>query len=244
MQATPAAAAGQRNRFVFVVQKGDGTFLRPDNATLWIGAQPKASDPPVPTAVYSDTNGAPPYLLAMFDVPAGTTRLLAHIEAAGLSTTSPLEVVPAPVGRQPGQPVPNMTSPTMADPAGVEVVCTRAEPCSLHTRTLSQLLAEPKPLAVLISTPAYCQTAVCGPVLDLLLGLVPKFPGVNFLHLEVYAKWVTRSFAETPLAPAVKAFAIPSEPSLFLADAKGVITHRMDGLFGITEVSTALATLT
>ena len=73
-----------------------------------------------------------------------------------------------------------------ADAQGVTPICTRTPACPLHEVTLAAALAESRPVALLIGTPAYCQTGICGPVLDLLLAQHDAFPGIDFLHADIY----------------------------------------------------------
>ena len=71
---------------------------------------------------------------------------------------------------QVGAPLPPFDTPTVEDGRGVNPICTREPACPLHdVSTQSSALSAGQPVAYLIGTPAYCQTAVCGPVLDLLL---------------------------------------------------------------------------
>ena len=78
------------------------------------------------------------------------------------------------------------------------------------------MLAAGQPVAYLIGTPAYCKTAVCGPVLDLLLDEQDSRPDITMIHAEVY----TDDTIEV-VAPAVTAYSLNFEPVLFVADASG-----------------------
>ena len=61
-------------------------------------------------------------------------------------------------------------TPTFDDARGVDPICTRSpEPCPFHDRTLTDVVESGEPVALLISTPGFCQTAICGPVLELLM---------------------------------------------------------------------------
>src|SRR5690606_12210710 len=86
-----------------------------------------------------------------------------------------------------GAAVPAVETPTLADARGVNPVCTSDPVCSLHEVTLSEALAAGEPVALLVATPAFCQLAICGPVLDVLLEVADDHPDVRFLHAEVYA---------------------------------------------------------
>ena len=76
--------------------------------------------------------------------------------------------------------------------------------------------AEGRPIAFLIATPAFCQTAACGPVLDVLLTLQPEFSDVRMVHAEVYTDTSLES-----TTTAVKDYQLAFEPVLYLADADG-----------------------
>ena len=61
-----------------------------------------------------------------------------------------------------GEPLPPFDTPTVDDPGGVDPICTQVPPCPLHDISLADALADRKPVAYLIGTPAYCLTGVCG----------------------------------------------------------------------------------
>jgi len=90
---------------------------------------------------------------------------------------------------------------------------------------------------LLVATPAYCQTAICGPVLDLLLAEHTKRADFVMVHAEVY----TDDTISTP-APAVTAYHLNFEPCLFVANAKGAITARLDSIWDASELTAALDT--
>ena len=97
-----------------------------------------------------------------------------------------------------------------------------------------------KPIALVFATPLLCQTATCGPVLDNVVKAAPAFAGkVTFVHSEIFVT-ESRNAANTP---AVLAYHLQSEPLMFLADAKGNVVERIDGLFGQAEVTAALSRL-
>jgi hypothetical protein len=82
----------------------------------------------------------------------------------------------------PGDPLPAVATPTAQDAAGVDPICTSSPVCPLHEVTLADALAESRPVALLVSTPAFCELAICGPVLDVLLTVADQHPDVRFLH--------------------------------------------------------------
>jgi hypothetical protein len=136
---------------------------------------------------------------------------------------------------QPGQPMIPLDTPTAAAPNGVNPICTRESQCPLHEVTLTAALGEGRPIALLISTPRFCQVAICGPVLDVLLSQQAAFPDVRMVHAEVYTDETTQV-----LAPVIDAYGLTYEPALFLARSDGSIETRFDNIFDATELELAL----
>jgi hypothetical protein len=139
-----------------------------------------------------------------------------------------------------GSPLPGFETPTVANPRGVDPVCTRTpEPCPLHDITLSEALKRGKPVAYLVGTPAHCQTGTCAPALNALLSLRDLVGDkITMLHAEIYT-----DDTATTVAPAVEAFNMTYEPALFIADAKGKLVERFDAIFDAAEITEALKTL-
>jgi hypothetical protein len=145
---------------------------------------------------------------------------------------------------QVGDPMRPVDTPTFDDSMGVDPICTRApEPCPFHDQTLTAALESGKPVALLVSTPGFCQTAICGPVLDLVIAAQENFPDVTFVHAEVYNDPTTLGGADfAGTAPVVDAYGMTFEPSLIVADATGTVTSRLDFTFDAVDLDAALAT--
>jgi hypothetical protein len=154
----------------------------------------------------------------------------------------------------PGEPFPSVVTPTLTSNADVDRICTRFEPCPFHDESADAILAQGRPLALLVATPAYCATAYCGPVLDTLLEAWttvetgPKGPSdIGVVHVEVYANpdEVDGDFLDPAirLAPAVLDLRLEFEPSLFLVDRSGVLVDRIDNVFDLEEAAVALLRL-
>ncbi|HEU5302101.1 MAG TPA: hypothetical protein VFW06_07665 [Acidimicrobiia bacterium] len=147
-----------------------------------------------------------------------------------------IQVKEAPEAPAIGTAAPLVASPTKSDRLGVAPICTRVPRCPLHASSLADLAGTGRPIAVLFATPALCQSAYCGPVLDELLEVKPGYEDrVDFVHVEIY-----RSNTGADISPTVEAWGLPSEPWLYTIDASGTITARLDGAFGGDEMTTAL----
>jgi hypothetical protein len=138
---------------------------------------------------------------------------------------------------KPGEKLPPFDSPTTTDGRGVNPICSRQPACPLHDITLTEALQTGKPVAYFIGTPAFCQTGVCGPILDFVVAQHQRLGDkMAMVHADVY----TDSTAKT-LTPAVDAYHMTFEPCLFIADATGTIVERLDFVFDESELATALA---
>lgn len=137
-----------------------------------------------------------------------------------------------------GDPLPPFDTPTVGDARGVDPICTRPEgTCPFHDVTLTEALATGKPVAYLIGTPAYCTTGTCAPALEALMAVAEdRADSMVFVHADVYAD----KTATTP-SPAVKAYNLSYEPILYVTDERGTLVRRLDVVFDVEELRSALA---
>ena len=136
-----------------------------------------------------------------------------------------------------GDALPPFDTPTFADAREVSPMCTRQpEPCPMHEVTLREALALGKPIAYLVGTPAHCSTGTCAPALDALIAVRERVgDAFTFIHAEVYS-----DANATTVAPAVNAVSMNFEPALFVTDASGVVTARLDAVFDAVELQSVI----
>jgi hypothetical protein len=145
---------------------------------------------------------------------------------------------------QVGAIAPSVATPTTSNARGVDPICTREPPCPFHTIDLATALVSPKPTVLLIGTPLYCQTAICGPVLELLIDAAKDRDDLHVIHAEVYANPTkVPSITQATHAPVVDAYGLPFEPCLFALRTGGTVSRRLDLIWDRTELDQALATL-
>jgi hypothetical protein len=118
---------------------------------------------------------------------------------------------------------------------------------AIYQISLDDALKSGKPTALLFATPAFCQTATCGPSLKVMEGLQKTYGDkMNFIHVEVY-KYPFGESAQlqdgSGLSAPMVAWHLQSEPWLFLIDAKGTIVARFEGGITNEEVGPALEKL-
>lgn len=235
--------AGVDQRLAFVL-RGQQDFVKPSSPVtlrLGPGLTPDHLGPPITATLHTDAGTAPDYVTTTYRFPAPGDYYV-RATYRGQTADAPLQGIIAPAKSQipiPGQPMISIPTPTVDASRGVNPICTRQPACPWHDVSLDVALTQHQPLVLLFATPALCQTATCGPVLDTLLSLKSQFEGkVRFLHSEIY----TSMSAQTN-TPAVLAYHLTSEPVLFLAGADGVVRQRIDGLFGRGEATAGVANL-
>jgi hypothetical protein len=239
-------ATGLPQRLTFLLATIDGPRVDdvPDSLDFVLSLDGEIIGEPI--AVQSHAEGVPtPYfpLIATFDRPGLWT---ATVDLDGKETSQVFTVDErADVSLlQVGQTLPRTETPTEDDPRGVEPICTDEPRCPLHATTLDQALAAGRPVALLVATPAYCQTGLCGPVLDLLVDRAGSHPDVQFIHAEVWADAAAKGGPmNAERAAIVDAVGLNFEPSLFLADGRGQIVERLDNVYDRIELDAGLRRL-
>ena len=230
-QGVPHVATGVPTRLPYLLADKEGVPLsRIDGpVTFTVEQDGKAVGGPVQVAPRSD--GVPrAYLPLTFTFPQpGVYDIYASYGGAKLDSNIqayPVDQVGPPVV---GEKLPPAETPTMTRTLGVDPVCSRVPPCPFHEVDLKDAVGQGKPIVLLIATPAYCQTAVCGPILDTLVDQAGGRTDITVIHSEVYKNPKdVRDLQDATLAPAPEAYDLRFEPALFVTDAAGTIVARGD----------------
>ena len=142
---------------------------------------------------------------------------------------------------QVGDPMRPVATPTVDDALGVDPICTRAVPCPFHDESLDVALTSGRPTVLLVATPGFCQTDICGPVVDLLIDAVGDRDDLSVVHGEVYvdpAQFETGSVPAT--TPVVDEYSLTFEPQLVVADGNGTVVARLDSVWDRSELADAI----
>jgi len=129
-----------------------------------------------------------------------------------------------------GQKAPLIHTPTAQDVGGdLSKITTRIPPDSQNKVDYAEALGK-EPIVLLFATPKFCQSRVCGPVVDVAEQAKHEFGDkAAFIHMEIYND---NDPAKHP-RPQVRAFHLPSEPWLFTIDRHGVVRDAVEGAFGL-----------
>jgi hypothetical protein len=118
-------------------------------------------------------------------------------------------------------------------------LCSRDPACPLHDKVIADYLGRGRPLAVQFSTPAFCETRFCGPVLDVLLDEVPAYEDrVDFIHIEVWQDFQLQQYRA-----ATREWNLPTEPITFFMRSDGTIASYLESVFSGGELTAALDAL-
>jgi hypothetical protein len=171
---------------------------------------------------------------------AGDWRIAAIVKEDGEMRGTPLPSVA--VGEfkripRPGQKAPVIHTPTAQDVGGdLSKITTRIPPDTQNKVDYAEALGK-EPIVLLFATPEFCQSRVCGPVVDVAEQAKQEYGDkAAFIHMEIYndndpAKRVRRQ---------VRDFHLPTEPYLFTIDRSGVVRAAVEGAFGLDLMHQAI----
>lgn len=136
-----------------------------------------------------------------------------------------------------GQRPPAVNTPTVADVGQIEEIDTRIPPDTMHDVDFADALGR-RPVVLLFSTPAFCESRVCGPVVDVAEQVKSEFDPdeVSFIHMEVYRD----NQVDRGVRPQLREFGLPTEPWLFVVDGDGRVSTAIEGGFSVGELERAV----
>ncbi len=129
-----------------------------------------------------------------------------------------------------GQKAPLIHTPTAQDAhEDLSKITTRIPPDTQNKVDYADALGK-EPIVLLFATPQFCQSRVCGPVVDVAEQAKHEFGDkAAFIHMEIY----NENDPAEKVRPQVRAFHLPSEPWLFTIDRDGVVKDAVEGAFGL-----------
>jgi hypothetical protein len=194
-------------------------------------AQTTSSDPDAASVVYS----------SHVDFPSeGEWRIAALVKQDGeiKGTLLPSAVVGEFGGiPQSGQKAPKIHTPTAEDVGGdLAKITTRIPPDTQNQVDYADALGR-EPIMLLFATPQFCQSRVCGPVVDVAEQVKQEYGDkAAFIHMEVY----NDNDPGEGVRPQLRAFNLPSEPWLFAINRQGTVSSVIEGAFGLELLTDAV----
>ena len=131
---------------------------------------------------------------------------------------------------RPGDRAPRIHTPTAQDVHGdLSKITTRIPPDNLNKVDYADALGK-EPIVLLFATPQFCQSRVCGPVVDVAEQAKHEYGDkAAFIHMEIY----NENDPAKGVRSQVRAFHLPTEPWLFTIDRSGVVRDAVEGAFGL-----------
>ena len=139
------------------------------------------------------------------------------------------QVFEEPLILAPGDEAPRTENLTRFDVEDIRTIDSGTVPNDMHDITIKDALEAGRPLVIVFSTPAFCQTRFCGPVTQEVESLHDEYAeSVDFVHIEIYT-----DFANQELNGAVEEWLFQedggfTEPWVFVVDHEGVIYDRWE----------------
>ena len=129
-------------------------------------------------------------------------------------------------------------TPTLDDAPAAELTTLEPPAEELLRHSVADSLADGVPFVVTFATPAFCQTRVCGPVVETVdeARALYEANGIRFIQVEIY----NDNDPNAGVNQWVQEWGLPSEPWTFIVDASGVIQERFEGAMSLGELSAAI----
>ena len=144
-----------------------------------------------------------------------------------------------------GSAAPRSRNKTAAAVSDLTELTTDTDPDpDLYRITVAEALDAGVPLLVGFATPAYCQTATCGPQVDVLKQMKDQYAGrINVIHVEVYdnpPEIRDAGIEVARLTPVMTEWGLPSEPWTFVVDGDGIVRAKYEGFVTADELGDAI----
>jgi hypothetical protein len=245
-------------RFVFSFLDKDANLpaASPDRTAQVAFIAPGATDPgpAVPATFAWAIEGSRGEYIAHTEFPQAGDWKAIFITAA---PDSPQEAIGVAFQVQQSLPVidvggvaPASKTPTASDVGGdLKKISTDTHPDPrFYQMSVAEAVAQGKPFVLIFATPAFCQSAQCGPTLDRLKKAASAAPAdIEFINVEPYQMTYTEgrlqpildAYNQLQPVQAVNDWGILSEPWIFAVDGKGIVRGSFEGIVTDQELADA-----
>jgi hypothetical protein len=239
------------NRVSFLVIDKKGRLIEEPTARVWIARGLKQPPYAKTTAHFEpigvpggETAGASGIYVARLRTPTPGTYWYLARPVGGRSISALGNVVVKKRSEAPSvgdRAIPSKT-PTLASTRGdlTKLTTARHPDRALYQSSVASALAAHAPFVVTFATPLFCQSRLCGPVVDVVSAAQKKEPAtspVRFIHVEIYKD----NDPANGFNQWVEQWRLPTEPFTFVVDRDGVIRTKLEGAFSLGELERAVA---
>ena len=113
----------------------------------------------------------------------------------------------------------------------------------LYQITLADAIDSGRPTIVTFATPAFCQSATCGPQVDMVSNVKERHKDqANFIHVEVFDNPLEMDgdINKGRLSPLLEVWGLQIEPFTFVIDGQGLVASKFEGFVTEEELEEAL----
>ncbi len=147
------------------------------------------------------------------------------------------------VAPEAGDPAPRSKTPTATGDDDLAAITTDLEPdASLYQLSIDEAVTNGKPTVIVFATPAFCQTALCGPTLEIVKEATSGRDDLNIVHVEPFELEQARA-GTLVVVDTMAEWRLATEPWVFVVDADGLISASFEGILGAEEIRAAIEAL-
>jgi len=257
LQAVVASAqvvAGREQRLGFGILDASQVPVPDVSVTVQIftvppgGTAPAALGPRQPAPYKGDLlQGKGLYVIHQTFASPGFYSASVHSSKGAVSTdtSAAFQVLGADPTPAVGSPAPSSRNPTAAEVKDITELDTGVPPDDMHYTSIAAAITAHHPFVVYFGSPGFCRSSTCGPEVEVVKSLEPKFraAGVDFIHIETY-KGGRPDNPDINKADTSQAdWHLQSDPWVFLVDSKGLVAAKFDGPTAPDEILPALTSL-
>lgn len=141
-----------------------------------------------------------------------------------------MQVGSEPLTPVPGDPAIKSDNLTIADVDDIREIDSGDPPSDMHDLKIRDVIAAGRPLVIVFSTPAYCQTLFCGPVNQEVEELQEEYRDrVDFIHIEIWRDFATQTLNPTAREWLMEPSGVVHEPVVYVVGRDGIIYDKWEG---------------
>ena len=164
-----------------------------------------------------------------------------------LTATLTLDVPMEPVVPDKGVQAPRTPNRTLGDVQNIAQLTTGSvhDP-DLYRIKISDAFSSGLPSVLVVASPAFCVSLVCGPQVDVLKELKDAYKGqANFIHVDLYdnPERIKGDLRKARISETAKGWSIIDSQWTFVIDSDGVILERFESFTTYEELEKALRTV-
>ena len=145
-----------------------------------------------------------------------------------------------------GAAAPRSASKTASDVADLSELTTSRNPdTALYELSIADAIDGGRLTVVTFATPAFCQTATCGPQVEVLSSLRLRHAESVFIHVEVFdnPNEIEGDLSNARISPLMDEWGLKTEPYTFVIDGEGFVVAKFEGFVTEQELEAAMLAL-